>query len=79
MARRIIKRRKTQKRRRTRQRGGACNPEFDCDDCPVGQIKNLCLQRRNAEDGPYRGTRSRNGGGSRRRRIKRKGTKRRKP
>ena len=84
MTRRIIKRRKTQKRRRTRQRGGGCNPASDCNDCPEGHVKNHCLDMQRLR-GPAFGTRSQgpprgqNGGKSRRRRIKRKGTKRRKP
>ena len=85
MARRTIKRRQTQKRRRTRQKGGGCHPSTDCNDCQTGDIENLCrnMQKAYANRGPYQGTRSkgapRSGGKSRRRRIKRKGTKRRKP
>ena len=76
MARRIIKRRKTQKRRRTRQRGGGCDPyKRDCTTCPGEDTKFLCQQM---ADRVSMGTRSHTGGKSRRR-IKRKGTKRRKP
>ncbi len=81
MARRIIKRRQTQKRRRTRQRGAGCDGVSDCSTCrdKEGNISQELTNRCNENKKRSR-TRSGAafGGNKSRRRIKRKGTKRRK-